>query len=149
MVDRLCNINGWPLVRRKIILAFISIGGIVLVIMSGLLDNSVAICCATTTQPQSAIIPTSNYTRVVHQYPSQEFKTVNANCCSTSDDLLFFNRVPKTGSTNLALLIQKISTTNGFLHFRFGNPDLRSIPRRDQVRNFFIAWVKTKYFFLP
>ena len=56
------------------------------------------------------------------------------NSFPTSNDLLIFNRVPKTGSTNLASLMVEISAQNGFVHKRFGNPDLRLISVPDQVR---------------
>ena len=50
-------------------------------------------------------------------------------------DLLIFNRIPKTGSENMAYVIKELSIVNNFTHIRYGNPDHRLITRKDQVRN--------------
>ena len=49
--------------------------------------------------------------------------------------MLIFNRIPKTGSENLAYVIKQLSMVNNFTHIRYGNPDHRLISRKDQVRS--------------
>ena len=49
--------------------------------------------------------------------------------------MLIFNRIPKTGSENLAYVIKQLSMVNNFTHIRYGNPDHRLVSRKDQVRN--------------
>ena len=50
------------------------------------------------------------------------------------NDVLIFNRVPKTGSENMAYVIKELSAVNNFTHIRYGNPDHRLISRKEQVR---------------
>ena len=47
--------------------------------------------------------------------------------------LLVFNRIPKTGSENMAYVLKELSTVNNFTHVRYGNPDHRLISRKGQV----------------
>ncbi len=51
------------------------------------------------------------------------------------EELLFFNRVPKTGSENFVLILQKLSEQNGFVHKRSGRTDLhwRQATPEDQL----------------
>ena len=48
-------------------------------------------------------------------------------------NLLIFNRIPKTGSTNMAYVLKELSFLNNFTHIRYGNPDQRHISREEQV----------------
>ena len=50
-------------------------------------------------------------------------------------DLLYFNRVPKTGSENFVFLLQKLSARNGFVHRRYGHPEPRRIDESKQAFN--------------
>ena len=47
--------------------------------------------------------------------------------------LLFFNRVPKTGSMNMVSVLQAMSRYNGFTH-RSGDFDRKQLSREEQVR---------------
>ena len=47
--------------------------------------------------------------------------------------LLVFNRIPKTGSENMAYVIKEMAKINKFNHVRYGNPDHRLISRNNQV----------------
>merc|ERR1712226_348643 len=47
-------------------------------------------------------------------------------------DILYFNRVPKTGSENMVLILQNLAEKNGFVHKRYGNPRLRQISAKAQ-----------------
>ena len=47
--------------------------------------------------------------------------------------LLVFNRIPKTGSENMAYVIKEMAKINKFNHIRYGNPDHRLISRNNQV----------------
>ena len=47
--------------------------------------------------------------------------------------LLVFNRIPKTGSENMAYVIKEMAKINKFSHIRYGNPDHRLISRNNQV----------------
>ncbi|GFG29961.1 hypothetical protein Cfor_07915, partial [Coptotermes formosanus] len=49
-----------------------------------------------------------------------------------SDHVLFFNRVPKTGSEMLVLLLQWLQGLNGFRHIRLGGGSIRKLNRMQQ-----------------
>ena len=51
-----------------------------------------------------------------------------------SDYVVFFNRVPKTGSEMLVLLLQWLQGMNGFRHIRLGGGSVRKLNRMQQVR---------------
>jgi dermatan/chondrotin sulfate uronyl 2-O-sulfotransferase UST len=55
------------------------------------------------------------------------------NIPELSDHVLFFNRVPKSGSEMLVLLLQWLQGTNGFRHIRLGGGDVRQLNRMQQV----------------
>lgn len=48
-------------------------------------------------------------------------------------DILYFNRVPKTGSENFVFLLEKLGERNGFDHSRYRNPDHRAVSKAKQV----------------
>ena len=50
-----------------------------------------------------------------------------------SDHVLFFNRVPKTGSEMLVLLLQWLQGMNGFRHVRLAGGKIRRLSRMQQV----------------
>ena len=50
-----------------------------------------------------------------------------------SDHVVFFNRVPKTGSEMLVLLLQWLQGMNGFRHIRLGGGGVRKLNRMQQV----------------
>jgi hypothetical protein len=50
-----------------------------------------------------------------------------------SDHVVFFNRVPKTGSEMLVLLLQWLQGMNGFRHVRLGGGSVRKLNRIQQV----------------
>jgi hypothetical protein len=50
-----------------------------------------------------------------------------------SDHVVFFNRVPKTGSEMLVLLLQWLQGMNGFRHIRLGGGSIRKLNRMQQV----------------
>ena len=52
------------------------------------------------------------------------------------EDILYFNRVPKTGSENFVTLLQALQNWNGsqnFHHVRFPSPQPRRISKKVQV----------------
>ena len=49
------------------------------------------------------------------------------------NDVLFFNRIPKTGSENFVSLMFELSRRNGFQHLRFGMPDPKRLDQNAQV----------------
>jgi hypothetical protein len=53
-----------------------------------------------------------------------------------SDHVVFFNRVPKTGSEMLVLLLQWLQGMNGFRHIRLGGSSVRKLNRMQQVSLF-------------
>ena len=50
-----------------------------------------------------------------------------------SDHVLFFNRVPKTGSEMLVLLLQWLQGMNGFRHIRLRGGSVRKLNRMQEV----------------
>ncbi|KAL1132820.1 hypothetical protein AAG570_010772 [Ranatra chinensis] len=63
-------------------------------------------------------------------------KSLNeANCVTPTlaGSVLFFNRVPKTGSEMLVLLVQWLQTANGFRHVRLPGGNLRRLNRAKQA----------------
>jgi dermatan/chondrotin sulfate uronyl 2-O-sulfotransferase UST len=50
-----------------------------------------------------------------------------------SDHVVFFNRVPKSGSEMLVLLLQWLQGTNSFRHVRLGGGNVRQLNRMQQV----------------
>jgi hypothetical protein len=50
-----------------------------------------------------------------------------------SDHVLFFNRVPKSGSEMLVLLLQWLQGANSFRHIRLGGGNVRQLNRMQQV----------------
>jgi hypothetical protein len=50
-----------------------------------------------------------------------------------SGHVLFFNRVPKTGSEMLVLLLQWLQGMNGFRHIRLGGGGIRKLNKMQQV----------------
>lgn len=50
-----------------------------------------------------------------------------------SDHVVFFNRVPKTGSEMLVLLMQWLQGLNGFKHIRLPGSNIRRLTRQQQV----------------
>ena len=52
----------------------------------------------------------------------------------TDTDMLYYNRVPKTGSENLAFLLSEMSNLNDFTRERFGNPNKRRLAVTEQVQ---------------
>ena len=64
--------------------------------------------------------------------------------------LLVFNRIPKTGSENMAYVIKEMAKINKFNHIRYGNPDHRLLSRNNQVnieREY--QFENTKIFLMP
>ena len=55
------------------------------------------------------------------------------NMLQKDSQLLVFNRIPKTGSENMAYVIKEMAKINKFNHIRYGNPDHRLISRNNQV----------------
>ena len=55
------------------------------------------------------------------------------NMLRKDSQLLVFNRIPKTGSENMAYVIKEMAKINKFNHIRYGNPDHRLISRNNQV----------------
>ena len=51
------------------------------------------------------------------------------------EEMLYFNRVPKTGSENFVFILQKLSEMNGFRHSRFGNPHSRRLNFTEQEKH--------------
>lgn len=51
-----------------------------------------------------------------------------------SDHVLFFNRVPKSGSEMLVLLLQWLQGSNGFRHIRLSGGEKRKLSALEQVR---------------
>ncbi len=49
-------------------------------------------------------------------------------------NILFFNRVPKTGSENFVHILQLLSLTNGFWHVRYGSPEPRRLNNNTQMK---------------
>ena len=58
-----------------------------------------------------------------------------------SDHVVFFNRVPKTGSEMLVLLLQWLQGMNGFRHIRLGGGSIRKLNRMQQVRFFLLLFL--------
>ena len=48
-------------------------------------------------------------------------------------DVLFFNRIPKTGSENMVFLLNKLAKINNFKHKRYGQPQPRKLTVEQQV----------------
>jgi dermatan/chondrotin sulfate uronyl 2-O-sulfotransferase UST len=61
-----------------------------------------------------------------------------------SDHVVFFNRVPKTGSEMLVLLLQWLQGMNGFRHIRLGGGRIRKLNRMQQV-SFFVLLFRSQY----
>jgi hypothetical protein len=61
-----------------------------------------------------------------------------------SDHVVFFNRVPKTGSEMLVLLLQWLQGMNGFRHIRLRGGSIRKLNRMQQVR-FFLLLFRSQY----
>ena len=59
-----------------------------------------------------------------------------------SDHVVFFNRVPKTGSEMLVLLLQWLQGMNGFRHVRLGGGNTRRLNRMQQVSSFLLLFPK-------
>jgi hypothetical protein len=57
-----------------------------------------------------------------------------------SDHVVFFNRVPKTGSEMLVLLLQWLQGMNGFRHIRLGGGSTRKLNRIQQVSFFLLLF---------
>jgi hypothetical protein len=57
-----------------------------------------------------------------------------------SDHVVFFNRVPKTGSEMLVLLLQWLQGANGFRHIRLGGGSIRKLNRMQQVSLFLLLF---------
>jgi len=57
-----------------------------------------------------------------------------------SDHVVFFNRVPKTGSEMLVLLLQWLQGMNGFRHIRLGGGSTRKLNRMQQVSFFLLLF---------
>ena len=61
-------------------------------------------------------------------------KFISEHIMELDKNVLVFNRIPKTGSENMAFVIKELSKVNNFSHIRYGNPDHRLISRRNQVK---------------
>lgn len=61
-------------------------------------------------------------------------------------DILYYNRVPKTGSENLVYILQHLAKVNSFTHLRFGDPTARYIDEEHQVGMKFSAYSNIKPF---
>jgi len=48
------------------------------------------------------------------------------------EDVLYFNRIPKTGSENFVYILTALSRDNNFTHYRFGKPDPRHLTEIEQ-----------------
>jgi hypothetical protein len=57
-----------------------------------------------------------------------------------SGHVVFFNRVPKTGSEMLVLLLQWLQGMNGFRHIRLGGGSVRKLNRMQQVSSFLLSF---------
>lgn len=90
-------------------------------------DNN-AVTKATAT---SVPVATSSVRRVTK---SLEELRQNVKIPELSDHVVFFNRVPKSGSEMLVLLLQWLQGVNGFRHIRLGGGNVRQLTRTQQVR---------------
>jgi dermatan/chondrotin sulfate uronyl 2-O-sulfotransferase UST len=90
-------------------------------------DNN-AVTKATVT---SVPVVTSSVRRVTK---SLEELRQNVKIPELSDHVIFFNRVPKSGSEMLVLLLQWLQGRNGFRHVRLGGGNVRRLSRMQQVR---------------
>ena len=61
--------------------------------------------------------------------------TINTRDEGLIEDLLFFARIPKSGTENLAFLMKALAVRNDFVHKRYWRPQPRRIPSVEQVRN--------------
>jgi len=50
-------------------------------------------------------------------------------------DVLYFNRIPKTGSENFVFLMSKLSKENNFTHYRYSQPDPRHLTYEGQRKH--------------
>merc|ERR1719266_2663312 len=51
----------------------------------------------------------------------------NVSIAPVLTNLVYYNRIPKTGSENLAFLIKHLSLRNNFTHYRFGKTQPRHL----------------------
>lgn len=79
----------------------------------------------------------------VPDFSSGQFRAgVNARCqCSSDGQRLFYNRVPKCGSTTLYTLIRKLASMHGFTHFNSKVYDKKNVDEEEQRR--IVQLVKT------
>ena len=57
------------------------------------------------------------------------------------EDVLFFSRVPKTGSEMMVRLLFRLAERNNFTHVRYGAPQPRKLPEKDQVMRVCTVWL--------
>ena len=102
-----------------------------------MINNNFKQCNNNNNNNQLKVVPKAS--SISHTTTTTATTYASSSTTSTADvlvpekSMLIFNRVPKTGSTNLALLIKRLSRINGFQHVRFGNPDLRLISVQEQI----------------
>lgn len=60
--------------------------------------------------------------------------TMNTQDEGLIEDLLFFARIPKSGTENLAFLMKALAVRNDFVHKRYWRPQPRRITSVEQVR---------------
>lgn len=58
----------------------------------------------------------------------------NSHASTANPEVLFFNRVPKTGSENLVHVMLHLAKINGFTHKRAHHPVPRRLTEKEQVR---------------
>jgi hypothetical protein len=87
----------------------------------------------TTENGESVQIVTSSFRRVTKSLSELRH---GINIPELSDHVLFFNRVPKSGSEMLVLLLQWLQGMNGFRHIRLRGGNVRKLNRMQQVSYF-------------
>lgn len=106
------------------------VGTLLLIAQRHMKYDNIAVTKATVT---GLPVATSSVRRVTK---SLEELRQNVKIPELSDHVIFFNRVPKSGSEMFVLLLQWLQGVNGFRHIRLGGGDVRHLSRMQQVRKF-------------
>lgn len=88
----------------------------------------------------------SSYLKQRDTYHVTKPLNIARNGTGFSDHVLFFNRVPKSGSEMLVLLLQWLQGSNGFRHVRIPGGEKRMLSILDQVSLFFF-FLRNRFFF--
>lgn len=77
--------------------------------------------------PKRPPLPSASYLRRKRPpFPTSSTDTILA-------DVLYYARIPKTGSENFAFLLSKLAKHNRFTHTRYGQPEPRKLTHRQQA----------------